>query len=89
LTKEYKKQIESPVADIRNIGGKPGGAITAAAYLSHFVGKIPWAHLDIAGTAWDFTKKSYIPKGPSGVGVRTFLNLIRNWENGALAKSRG
>jgi len=79
LNKHYKKQIESRVADIKNIGGKAGGTITAAAYLSNFVGKTPWAHLDIAGTAWDFTKKTYIPKGPSGVGVRTFLSLIRNW----------
>ncbi len=84
LNKHYKKQIESKVADIKNIGGKAGGTITAAAYLSNFVGKIPWAHLDIAGTAWDFTKKSYIPKGPSGIGVRTFLTLIRNWETGKL-----
>ncbi len=84
LTKEYKKQIKSDVADIKNVGGRPGGSITAAAYLSNFVGEIPWAHLDIAGTAWDFTKKSYIPKGPSGIGVRTFINLIRNWKTGIL-----
>jgi len=84
LNKHYKKQIESKVADIKNIGGKAGGSITAAAYLSNFVGKTPWAHLDIAGTAWDFTEKSYIPKGPSGIGVRTFLTLIRNWETGKL-----
>ena len=80
LGKEYTKQIESKVADIKNVGGKSAGTITAAAYLEHFVGKIPWAHLDIAGTAWDFTEKSYIPKGPSGMGVRTFIDLIRNWE---------
>ncbi len=84
LNKHYKKQIESKVADIKNIGGKAGGSITAAAYLSNFVGKTPWAHLDIAGTAWDFTEKSYIPKGPSGIGVRTFLTLIRNWQTGKL-----
>lgn len=84
LNKHYKKQIESKVADIKNIGGKAGGSITAAAYLSNFVGKTPWAHLDIAGTAWNFTEKSYIPKGPSGIGVRTFLTLIRNWETGKL-----
>lgn len=83
LTKAYQKQIESKVADIKNVGGRPGGAITAAAYLSNFVGKTPWAHLDVAGTAWDFTEKSYIPKGPSGIGVRTFLNLIRYWKKGS------
>ncbi len=85
LTEEYKRQIESKVADIKNTGGRPGGTITAAAYLSHFVGKTPWVHLDIAGTAWDFTEKSYIPKGPSGFGVRTFINLIRSWKKGGLA----
>lgn len=84
LTKAYKKQIESKVADIKNVGDRWGGAITASAYLSNFVDKTPWAHLDIAGTAWDFTEKSYIPKGPSGIGVRTFLNLIRYWKKGAL-----
>ncbi len=77
---EYSKQLESEVADIKNMGGKEGGAIVAAAYLEKFVGKTPWAHLDIAGTAWDFTKKSYIPKGPSGIGVRTLLTLLRNWQ---------
>lgn len=80
LGPEYSKQIESKVADIRNIGGKGAGTITAAAYLQEFVGDTPWAHLDIAGTAWDFTEKSYVPKGPSGIAVRTLLNLVRNWQ---------
>ncbi|MBF0378201.1 MAG: leucyl aminopeptidase [Desulfamplus sp.] len=80
LGKEYTKQIESKVADIKNAGGKAAGTITAAAYLEHFVGKTPWAHIDIAGTAWEFTEKNYIPKGASGIGVRTFLELIRNWQ---------
>ena len=82
LNKHYAKQLESKVADTKNVGGRPGGTITAAAYLSKFVDKTPWAHLDIAGTAWDFTEKDYIPKGPSGTGVRTFINLIRNWKPG-------
>ena len=80
LGPEYSKQIESKVADVKNIGGKGGGTITAAAYLQEFVGDTPWAHLDIAGTAWDFTEKSYVPKGPSGIAVRTLLNLVRNWD---------
>jgi leucyl aminopeptidase len=80
LNEDYVKQIESKVADIKNTGGKPAGTITAAAYLSKFVGDTPWVHLDIAGTAWDFTEKSYIPKGPSGTGVRTFIQLIRAWK---------
>ena len=80
LGAEYSKQIESKVADIKNTGGKEAGTITAAAYLQEFVGDTPWAHLDIAGTAWGFTDKSYIPKGPSGIAVRTLLNLVRNWK---------
>lgn len=79
LDKEYSKQIDSDVADIKNSGGRPAGTITAAAYLQKFVGDTPWTHLDIAGTAWDCTKKSYIPKGPSGTGVRTLAEFIRNW----------
>ncbi len=86
LNEDYTKQIESKVADIKNTGGKAGGTITAAAYLSKFVGDTPWAHLDIAGTAWDFTKKPYIPKGPSGTGVRTFIHLIRSWKKWSPAK---
>ena len=80
LGREYSKQIESTVADIKNTGGKSAGTITAAAYLQKFVGDTPWAHLDIAGTAWEFTEKSYVPKGPSGIGVRTLLELIRQWK---------
>ena len=80
LDEEYAKQIESEVADIKNVGGKAGGTITAAAYLEKFVGETPWAHLDIAGTAWEFTKKSYVPDGPSGIGVRTLVEFVRNWQ---------
>ncbi|MBB5346416.1 leucyl aminopeptidase [Desulfoprunum benzoelyticum] len=79
LGPEYSKQIESEVADIKNTGGKPAGTITAAAYLQKFVQDVPWVHLDIAGTAWEFTEKSYIPKGPSGIGTRSLIELIRNW----------
>jgi len=84
LGEMYVKQLKSEVADIKNTGGRPAGSITAAEYLHKFVGDVPWAHLDIAGTAWDFTEKPYIPKGPSGIGVRTLLSLIRNWEKGTL-----
>ncbi len=80
LDEEYSKQIKSTVADIKNTGGRPAGTITAAAYLQKFVGDTPWAHMDIAGTAWDFTEKSYVPKGPSGTGVRTLVELVRSWK---------
>jgi leucyl aminopeptidase len=80
LGSEYRKLLDSRVADLKNTGDKSAGAITAACYLQEFVGDTPWAHLDIAGTAWDFTEKTYIPKGPSGVGVRTLLSLLSNWQ---------
>lgn len=82
LGEMYFKQIKSQVADIKNTGGKPAGCITAAEYLHQFVGKTPWAHLDIAGTAWDFTEKTYIPKGPSGFGVRILIEFLRRWKKG-------
>lgn len=81
LGPEYRKQLDSRVADIKNAGSdRSAGTITAACYLQEFVGDTPWAHLDIAGTAWDCTEKSYIPKGPSGTGVRTLAALLRNWQ---------
>lgn len=81
LDKEYSKQLKSEVADLKNVGGRPAGTITAGAFLQEFVGETPWVHLDIAGTAWNFTKKSYIPKGPSGTGVRTLATFVRNWKD--------
>ena len=80
LGKDYQKQLKSEVADLKNIGGRDAGTITGACFLQEFVGETPWAHLDIAGTAWNYTKKSYIPKGPSGVGVRTLIELVLNWK---------
>ena len=80
LGPEYRKQIDSRVADIKNAGSdRSAGTITAACYLQEFVGDTPWAHLDIAGTAWGFTEKSYIPKGPSGTGVRTLIACLSRW----------
>lgn len=79
LYEEFHEQIKSTFADIRNIGGKPGGAITAAAFLSNFVDSVPWTHIDIAGTAWtqDGTfEKSYNPKGATGFGVRTLVKFL-------------
>ncbi len=81
LGPEYRKQLDSRLADIKNSGSdRSAGTITAACYLQEFVGETPWAHLDIAGTAWDFTEKAYIPKGPSGTGVRTLVALISQWK---------
>ncbi len=76
LAAEYREDIKSQVADIRNVGGGSAGAITAALFLQEFVGETPWAHLDIAGPA--FAAKGHVtcPKGGTGFGVRTLLNLL-------------
>jgi leucyl aminopeptidase len=79
LDDEYKEQLKSAFADMANVGGRPGGAITAALFLREFAEQTPWVHLDIAGTAWLDDAKPYMSKGPSGVGVRTFVNLAMNW----------
>ena len=79
LDDDYKEQLKSPFADLANVGGRPGGSITAALFLSEFAEQTPWVHLDIAGTAWLDDAKPYMSKGPIGVGVRTFVNLAMNW----------
>jgi leucyl aminopeptidase len=79
LYDEYHEQIRSHYADIKNIGGRPGGAITAAAFLSNFVNDVPWVHIDIAGTAWTQEgthDKSYSHRGATGFGVRTLVKLL-------------
>lgn len=82
LYDEFLDLIKSNVATIKNIGGRTGGAITAAAFLSHFVQNVPWAHLDIAGTAWtqDGTAdRSYNPKGSTGFGVRLIMKFLEDF----------
>jgi leucyl aminopeptidase len=76
LDKEYREQIKSEIADIKNIGGRKAGTITGAYFIREFVEDTPWAHLDIAGTAWNETNKSYLSVGPTGVCVRTLVNLV-------------
>jgi leucyl aminopeptidase len=75
LFDEYREQLKSEIADFSNTGGRPAGSITAALFLSEFTGGLPWAHLDIAGTAWADESKPYQPKGPTGVAVRTLAEL--------------
>jgi len=72
----YKEQNKSEVADIKNTGGKYGGAITAAQFLAEFVGDTPWVHLDIAGTSLSEKEQNYLVKGATGVPVRTLVNLV-------------
>lgn len=76
LDKEYSKQIKSDIADIKNVGGRKAGTITAAAFLKEFADGISWAHLDIAGTAWGDEAKPYRAKGPTGIAVRTLINIV-------------
>src|SRR3989441_6430720 len=76
LDDEYTKQIKSDIADIKNVGGKKAGTITAAAFLKEFSEETPWAHLDIAGTAWGDPATPYRSKGPTGVAVRTLVEFI-------------
>ena len=72
---EYREMLRSEVADIVNSAGRWAGASTAAAFLREFVKDKPWAHLDIAGTAWSEERKPYQPKGATGVAVRTLTEL--------------
>jgi leucyl aminopeptidase len=75
LYDEYAEQLRSEIADMMNTGGRPAGACTAAMFLKEFAGNAPWAHLDVAGTAWADDAKPWMPKGPSGVAVRTLAEL--------------
>jgi len=79
LWPEYGEQIKSDVADMKNVGGRPAGAITAATLLSKFVGDMPWAHLDIAGVASSDKDLPYQPKGATGYGVRLLVEMLRRW----------
>jgi leucyl aminopeptidase len=77
LWDEYKELIKSDVADIKNSGGRPAGAVTAAMFLKEFTESYPWIHLDIAGTAYSDSDLVAIPKGPTGVPTGTFIEFIR------------
>jgi leucyl aminopeptidase len=77
LWDDYTDLIKSDVADIKNSGGRWAGAITAAAFLKEFASDYPWVHLDVAGTAYSETDLGFIPKGPTGVPVGTFVQFLR------------
>lgn len=79
IDQDFMDQIKSDVADIKNTGGRPGGAETAGAFLRHFVGEKPWVHLDIAGVAWTqakTVKTPYLPTGATGFGVRLIYQYL-------------
>jgi leucyl aminopeptidase len=82
LTPEYDKMIDSTVADMKNTGGRLAGSITAAQFLKRFVNGVPWAHLDVAGTAMGFAEEPTINQSwASGFGVRLLDQLVRaNYE---------
>jgi leucyl aminopeptidase len=80
LWQEFEHQIKSSIADIKASGGKPGGTITASLILKKFVGDVPWMHLDIAGMDIEFRGYEYMPKGPSGFGVRLLTEMLCRME---------
>jgi leucyl aminopeptidase len=80
LEDDYKDYLKSGFADIANVGGRWGGAVTAAIFLKEFAEETPWVHLDIAGTAWLDDTKPYLAKGPTGLPVRTLVRLAMEWK---------
>jgi leucyl aminopeptidase len=78
LTEWVKDSLSSDVADLKNCGERWGGAISAALFLREFVGDVPWVHLDIAGPSFSSKERGYIPKGGTGVAVRTLVEYVRN-----------
>src|ERR1700722_10144706 len=76
LDEAYDKQIRSDIADMKNVGGRPGGSITAAQFIQRFVNGKPWAHLDIAGMAWSTKDTAVTPKGATAFGVRLLDRLV-------------
>ena len=89
VDQEYQELIKSQIADIKNTGGRWGGAISAAMFLKEFVEDTPWMHLDIAGTAWEEENKAWIAKGPSGIAVRSIVEFVRSFPDGAGRASTG
>ncbi|MDC3234927.1 leucyl aminopeptidase [Candidatus Puniceispirillum sp.] len=81
----YDRMLKSHIADMKNIGGPYGGAITAACFLARFVERTPWAHLDIAGKAWSDTATATVPKGGTGYGVRLLNRLIDDWQGASVS----
>jgi len=76
---DYRELIKSQIADIKNTGGRYGGAITAAMFLKEFVNETPWIHLDIAGLAWSDDAKPWAAAGPTGVAVRSIVEWVRSY----------
>jgi leucyl aminopeptidase len=82
LDEAYDKQIKSEIADMKNIGGRPAGSVTAAQFIKRFVNDKPWAHLDIAGMAWSSKDSPTVPKGATAFGVRLLDRLVAAYYEG-------
>ncbi len=80
LWDEYREQIKSTIADIKNSGGRPAGTLTAAAFLENFIGDWPWVHIDIAAVDLEKSGRPYIPKGSTGIGVRLLVEMLIHWK---------
>jgi leucyl aminopeptidase len=80
MYEDYKEANKSDIADIKNSGGRYGGAITAAQFLAEFIEGTPWVHLDIAGTSRTEKDRAHLVKGETGVAVRTLINLVLSFE---------
>jgi leucyl aminopeptidase len=76
---EYRDLIQSEIADMKNSAGREGSSIQGALFIGHFADRTPWAHIDIAGTAWNDKPRPYGPKGSAGFGVRLLVDLLTNW----------
>jgi leucyl aminopeptidase len=88
MFEEYKEQIKSEVADMKNSGGRPAGSITAAMLLREFVGDTPWVHLDIAGVDFYTSEKGVTVKGASGIPVRTLVNVALGYADDGAAPAK-
>jgi len=80
IWEEHRRTMKSTIADLKNSGGKPAGTIVAAAFLENFIGKWPWAHIDIAAVDLERTGRAYVPKGASGFGLRLLVDMLLNWK---------
>ncbi len=89
LFPEYRKQIRSKIADLKNVGGRAAGAITAGWFLREFVGEVSWIHIDIAGTAWSEKDEPHQVEGATGAGTRTLVALIERMAGGVAWPAEG
>src|SRR4029077_18153903 len=85
----YRRNIESTIADVKNIGPRYGGAITAVLFLNEFVNGVPWAHLDVASTAFIEGGNEYWPKGATGSPARTIIRYVERWAESQGAAGAG